>query len=193
MTETYSIDDVYSAAKRGFGALYTISRKDIRAKWGKMTREEKYNTMRALVRLSGIAQEPEKFLSRQHTKAAWDARARRYAEAKKLADINSAYLIVANPVNIAESRASNALDFSYNDGRTVGGGHSTDFYRLADALMNYDYCITSDKLRSTADTYARQTMALSERLIDRAAEINANCAKRLMLRVWHNCKEYKGM
>lgn len=186
MIQKYSYDDVCNATMRGFEALYTISRKDIRNKWQKMTRDEKFKAARGLVRLRKIAHAPQEYLSRATTEEAWRTRASEYATKKQLPKVEYAYYFVPTPSTMATKHVQNALNFTYRDGHRYGGGHSAIFYRLADAFMRYDYNITTHSPLTNA--HAADVILRAKQLTDRENEIKANWVKGMALHIWHKCK-----
>ena len=191
MKQEYSFEQVYDAAQRGFDALYTIVRHDVRGAWKKMNRAERYNAARGLVALRDVASAPDKYLSRAMTEDAWIDRAKKFAKEHDLPDIKSAYYIIQDPVGMSMRDFQNVLGFYYGDNKKLCGGYWNwqGYHNLADAFMRYDYERTSDSPVVTQNKAAK-VIGVSERICDRAAEVQANGIKREFLKLIHKCKSY---
>ena len=189
MSNTYSYDLVYDATVRAFDALYTNSRHSIRANWPKMTPAERHDAMRGLVHLRHVGQDPNKYLSRNETEAAWHQRARAFSAQYPAHSAASAYRVVPTPVGVAEGPMSHIWRFANGRG-VLGHNLWHDWYTLAETFMHYDYDRTSGSKSYEAQQHAEKLINISERLCDRAAEVKAPCLKRNMLKFIHNFKSY---
>ena len=193
MNQEYSYDQVYDATKRGFDALYKLSRNAAKAKWRELSPEDRQDVARGLVHLRHVGKNPAKYLSRAETADAWNARAKQFAADHSTQDTRVAYHIVPSPVGMAEGPISNIWFFANGRG-ALGGSLWNDWYTLADQFMNYDYNVTStDEFAKEhyATQNAEKLMTIAERMSDRAAEVTSPLPKRMLLQLAHKFKSYQ--
>ena len=173
MTKEFNAQHVRTATKRGFEALYTIFRADVKREWPHMDKKARMAAARSLVALNHIATYPMQHLSRAATQAAWNERAQKYAAEKQLPDAKYAYYIVPSPVSIICNNV---------DGAIMNGDDRCELYNFAHNVMQYEYRIgdTKDML---SDDYARHIISMQRLLSARANAAKSNMFVRPFLEI----------
>lgn len=164
------------------GAFYVVARNNVKATWNRMSRKEKYDAGRALALMARVAANPDKYLSRAQTDAAWCERAQKYAAAKGI-DENYAYCIVSAPNDIVTSAAMPALT-----ARRYGSAELwSEYYNLTQQIMRYDYLVTITRGGSSlVNENAEKIMRTANRMAKRAAVSSAPVWKRpLVMLAWN--------
>ncbi len=96
----------------------------------KMTKYQQMAVGRAFANLNAVAENPHKYLSRECTETAWNMRAQKCAQEKKLDSIMDAYYIVQSP---------STLVWVLADDLHINAELSNEFFRLCEDFMQWEY------------------------------------------------------
>lgn len=173
MTKEFNAQNVRAATKRGFDAMYTIFRADVKREWPHMDKKARMAAARGLVALNHIATYPMQYLSRAATQAAWNERAQKYAAEHQCMEAKYAYYIVPSPVSIICDNVNGAILNSHD---------RCELYNFAHNVMQYEYRI-GDNTDLLAEKYARHIISMQHLLSARANAAKANMFVRPFLEI----------
>lgn len=122
-------NEVKSKIESGLMAYYQLARKDIKGRWKKFDRAEKYAVARALVKMHEVAKNYEKYFSRENTESAWRARAAEYAEKHDIKPARDAFYIVQDPCGLVFKDTKSACFYPVAQG----------YYCFLNDVQRYEY------------------------------------------------------
>ncbi len=134
----YKSLNVYVAFRRAVKSFMRCARMDLRAgKFKKMNHGQKCDVGRALANLDMVAANPSKFFAPDYTEDAWRNRAKSYAQDKGLKSVADAYYCVESPATLVWQMAKDLQ---------ISSELYSEFYRLCDDFMQWEYRRVSDVL-----------------------------------------------
>ncbi len=171
MYKKYTEAEVYVAIKRGFDALYQLSRAELKKDWKKFDVAQKYSVGRGLVQLRDVAKQPGQSFSRVATGEQWRQRAREWATAKGV-DVSFAYYIVEDPAMIVQNKVEPAFGAMRNNDLF------REYIKFCELVQKWEYRRTSEKNACAADMIAQELVAKAERFVKLMEVKNSNCLVR---------------
>lgn len=122
-------NEVKSKIESGLMAYYQLVRKDIKGRWKKFNRTEKYASARSLVKMHEVAENHEKYFSRENTESAWRARAAEYAEKYDIKPESNAFYFVQDPCGLVFNDTKSACFYPLAQG----------YYCFLNDIQRYEY------------------------------------------------------
>lgn len=162
----YTEAEVYVAMKEFFSSLQVLVRADLRQRWKRLGRQERYAAGRSLVFLNQVIKSPEVFFSRKDTEADWQARAYEWASEKKT-DMTAAYYVVQDPAGVvagAVEKATQHHDLWRN------------LYKFCHFAQRWEYERTSSKpgQRQMSEEAARRIVQMAKQFKTQANVCQSN-------------------
>ena len=138
MQKEFSEEKVYSDIKSGFGSFKVLAKASLAKRWKDLSRSQKYDAGRALVKIADVAKYPEIYFSRAATEKDYMNRIKNWIEKNNVAPENAkyAFYMVWRPSDYVVKDAANA--FWYN------AELRRDFYNFCDLVHDWEYGRTAD-------------------------------------------------
>lgn len=138
MQKEFSEEKVYSDIKSGFGSFKVLAKASLAKRWKDLSRSQKYDAGRALVKIADVAKYPEIYFSRAATEKDYMNRIKNWIEKNNVAPENAkcAFYMVWRPLDYVVNDAEDA--FLYNANLRCA------FYNFCDLVQDWEYGRTSD-------------------------------------------------
>ena len=173
-SDNCNVSEVYDLIKSGFRGLRYVMREDLKKHWKQMTKQEQYTAARSLALLNHIAKKPEKYFARKYTQAAWNMRAKEYANQAGLRECLGAFYIVQDPVGIVYYDVSNGLCKYVSCLRTL--------YNFSREVQDWEYSRTSSSA-CCANIYAENIVDFEKKISAKVSKVKPGLIKRKLLQL----------
>lgn len=161
MQKDFSEEKVYSDIKSGLGSFRVLAKASLAKRWKALSRSQKYDAGRALVKIADVAKYPENYFSRAATEKYYMNRIKNWIEKNNISPENAkcAFYMVWRPLDYVVNDAEDA--FLYNANLRCA------FYNFCDLVQDWEYGRTADGEKGRSSfTF------LAEKIEEKAKDLN---------------------